>query len=221
MNLLLRRPGLRILSVIMAHKLLVVFLSALALVPTAQSHETLKRSTLEKRACKSYLHIVYRVEIISSAIPNPPTHHLLPIPLTTPTPTTSNPPSIHPTNHPIPGDPGETLCGTTGTIQFCAPVGYKCCSKEKSAPLAATCCPSGGYAEPGYYCCAEAGFVCRVGRTCRGCTPAGSNGFSIPPIPSISIPPPPTLPSLSIPVLSLPPVVTTRAVVQRYTFTVT
>jgi hypothetical protein len=68
---------------IMAHKLLVVFLSALALVPTAQGHETLKRSTLEKRACKSYT--AYRVDIFTLPIHIPFTPQLFLNPLITPT----------------------------------------------------------------------------------------------------------------------------------------
>jgi hypothetical protein len=69
---------------IMAHKLLIVFLSALTLVPTAQGHETLKRSTLEKRACKSYLdrlsprHVYscHPHSIFTSAFTHPSSSHL-------------------------------------------------------------------------------------------------------------------------------------------------
>ncbi|KAH7091506.1 hypothetical protein FB567DRAFT_275728 [Paraphoma chrysanthemicola] len=89
-------------------------------------------------------------------------------------------------------DPGATLCGTVGLLQYCARAGYKCCDTMHIAPLAATCCPGGSYAPVGNYCCTN-GRNCPNGRSCTGCTPTDGNGgfvgSSQAPVPSASTPP--------------------------------
>ncbi|KAF2029168.1 hypothetical protein EK21DRAFT_90063 [Setomelanomma holmii] len=88
-------------------------------------------------------------------------------------------------------DPGATLCGTYGLLQYCARVGYKCCDTMHIAPLSATCCSGGSYAPVGNYCCTN-GRNCPNGKSCTGCTPTDGNGgfigSSLPAVSSATIP---------------------------------
>jgi hypothetical protein len=111
------------------------------------------------------------------------------------------------------GDPGETLCGTVGTLSYCAREGQKCCSLLYVAPDNAICCDAGTYARPGYYCCSGGG-SCPVGETCLACTPDKGNS------PTSAVAPSPSSSALTTP----PPEVTstiTRTSYTYYTFTIT
>lgn len=124
--------------------------------------------------------------------------------------TTNNLKQRNNANYYKPGPIGYTLCGTSGTLSYCAPLGSKCCDSRTYAPIGATCCAAGTYARIGEYCCIGGG-SCPIGRTCRGCTAGGGSAGT-----TAQAPP-------SVPATTEPPVVatTTRPVYDYFTFTIT